>query len=138
MPLFDISQPTLSHHLKKLRDAGIVTKNPGEGVLVQVDLQEDFSLNHALGLYLDTMARIIQQETHGAIDKYIGDAVMGLFPSSPSDALRDFSTDRPPKANSPPWCEPWPRSRTVFSPPPSRCWRRARACIESIGWAVFA
>ena len=23
-PLFDISQPTLSHHLKKLRDAGIV------------------------------------------------------------------------------------------------------------------
>ena len=24
MPLFDISQPTLSHHLKKLRNAGIV------------------------------------------------------------------------------------------------------------------
>jgi ArsR family transcriptional regulator len=24
IPLFDISQPTLSHHLKKLRDAGIV------------------------------------------------------------------------------------------------------------------
>lgn len=24
LPLFDISQPTLSHHLKKLRDAGIV------------------------------------------------------------------------------------------------------------------
>jgi ArsR family transcriptional regulator len=24
VPLFDISQPTLSHHLKKLRDAGIV------------------------------------------------------------------------------------------------------------------
>ena len=24
MPLFDVSQPTLSHHLKKLRDAGIV------------------------------------------------------------------------------------------------------------------
>ena len=23
-PLFDVSQPTLSHHLKKLRDAGIV------------------------------------------------------------------------------------------------------------------
>ena len=23
-PLFDISQPTLSHHLKKLRDAGLV------------------------------------------------------------------------------------------------------------------
>ena len=24
LPLFDLSQPTLSHHLKKLRDAGIV------------------------------------------------------------------------------------------------------------------
>jgi ArsR family transcriptional regulator, arsenate/arsenite/antimonite-responsive transcriptional repressor len=24
VPLFDISQPTLSHHLKKLRDAGLV------------------------------------------------------------------------------------------------------------------
>ena len=24
VPLFDIAQPTLSHHLKKLRDAGIV------------------------------------------------------------------------------------------------------------------
>ena len=24
VPLFDISQPTLSHHLKKLRDAGII------------------------------------------------------------------------------------------------------------------
>ena len=24
MPLFDIAQPTLSHHLKKLRDAGLV------------------------------------------------------------------------------------------------------------------
>lgn len=24
VPLFDLSQPTLSHHLKKLRDAGIV------------------------------------------------------------------------------------------------------------------
>jgi len=25
VPLFDVSQPTLSHHLKKLRDAGIVS-----------------------------------------------------------------------------------------------------------------
>jgi ArsR family transcriptional regulator len=24
LPLFDISQPTLSHHLKKLRDAGVI------------------------------------------------------------------------------------------------------------------
>src|ERR1044071_2508912 len=30
VPLFDISQPTLSHHLKKLREAGIVAyERPG-------------------------------------------------------------------------------------------------------------
>ena len=44
-------------------------------------------LADALGRYLDTMARIIQQETHGAIDKYIGDAIMALFgvPASQKD-----------------------------------------------------
>ena len=26
LPLFDVSQPTLSHHLKKLREAGIVNR----------------------------------------------------------------------------------------------------------------
>jgi ArsR family transcriptional regulator len=30
VPLFDLSQPTVSHHLKKLRDAGIVgSERPG-------------------------------------------------------------------------------------------------------------
>jgi adenylate cyclase len=33
----------------------------------------------ALGRYLETMARIIQQETSGTIDKYIGDAIMALW-----------------------------------------------------------
>jgi adenylate cyclase len=33
----------------------------------------------ALGRYLDTMARIIQGETHGMIDKYIGDGIMALW-----------------------------------------------------------
>jgi adenylate cyclase len=33
----------------------------------------------ALGRYLDTMARIIQGETGGTIDKYIGDAIMALW-----------------------------------------------------------
>ncbi len=33
----------------------------------------------ALGRYLDTMARIIQQETRGTIDKYIGDAIMTIW-----------------------------------------------------------
>ena len=36
-------------------------------------------LADALGRYLDTMARVIQQETHGTIDKYIGDAIMTLW-----------------------------------------------------------
>ena len=31
VPLFDISQPTLSHHLKKLRDAGIVDSERRKG-----------------------------------------------------------------------------------------------------------
>ena len=45
-------------------------------------LSEQFSANElagALGRYLDVMARIIQQETHGTIDKYIGDAIMALW-----------------------------------------------------------
>ncbi len=33
----------------------------------------------ALGRYLDVMTRIIQQETRGTIDKYIGDAIMALW-----------------------------------------------------------
>ncbi len=36
-------------------------------------------LADALGRYLDVMARIIQQETHGTIDKYIGDAIMTIW-----------------------------------------------------------
>jgi adenylate cyclase len=68
----------------------------------------------ALGLYLDVMARIIQQETRGTIDKYIGDAIMALWnvpepvPDHPRlacqaalrcrDAVRVLS-------QSPDWCE---------------------------------
>jgi adenylate cyclase len=33
----------------------------------------------ALGRYLEVMARIIQQETRGTIDKYIGDAIMTIW-----------------------------------------------------------
>jgi adenylate cyclase len=33
----------------------------------------------ALGRYLETLARIIQQETSGTIDKYIGDAIMAIW-----------------------------------------------------------
>ena len=32
-----------------------------------------------LGLYLDTLSRIIQRDTHGTIDKYIGDAIMTIW-----------------------------------------------------------
>ena len=33
-------------------------------------------LAHVLGLYLEELSRIIQRETNGTIDKYIGDAIM--------------------------------------------------------------
>lgn len=33
----------------------------------------------ALGRYLEVMARVIQQETRGTIDKYIGDAIMTIW-----------------------------------------------------------
>jgi adenylate cyclase len=36
-------------------------------------------LADALGRYLDVMARIIQQDTRGTIDKYIGDAIMTIW-----------------------------------------------------------
>ena len=32
-----------------------------------------------LGLYLDALSRIIQRDTHGTIDKYIGDAIMTIW-----------------------------------------------------------
>ena len=32
-----------------------------------------------LGLYLDTLSCIIQRDTHGTIDKYIGDAIMTIW-----------------------------------------------------------
>jgi PAS domain S-box-containing protein len=32
-----------------------------------------------LGLYLETLSDIIQQDTHGTIDKYIGDAIMTIW-----------------------------------------------------------
>lgn len=40
---------------------------------------EPNALARALGHYLEVMARIIQQETRGIIDKYIGDAIMALW-----------------------------------------------------------
>jgi len=46
-------------------------------------------LADALGRYLDTMAGIIQQETHGAIDKYIGDAIMAFW--NAPEPLRDYA-----------------------------------------------
>jgi hypothetical protein len=36
-------------------------------------------LAEILGLYLDTLSRIIQRDTHGTIDKYIGDAIMSIW-----------------------------------------------------------
>jgi adenylate cyclase len=36
-------------------------------------------LAHILGLYLEELSRIIQRETSGTIDKYIGDAIMTIW-----------------------------------------------------------
>ena len=36
-------------------------------------------LAHVLGLYLEELSRIIQRETNGTIDKYIGDAIMSIW-----------------------------------------------------------
>ena len=36
-------------------------------------------LADVLGMYLDALSRIIQRDTHGTIDKYIGDAIMALW-----------------------------------------------------------
>jgi adenylate cyclase len=36
-------------------------------------------LAHVLGLYLEELSRIIQRETRGTIDKYIGDAIMTIW-----------------------------------------------------------
>ncbi|MBK5220421.1 MAG: helix-turn-helix transcriptional regulator [Thermoleophilia bacterium] len=46
VPLFDLSQPTVSHHLKKLKDAGIVgSERPGLWAYyyVKTDALEEFS-----------------------------------------------------------------------------------------------
>lgn len=39
-----------------------------------------------LNSYLNRIAPIIKMN-HGFIDKYIGDAIMGLFPNNPDDAV---------------------------------------------------
>jgi adenylate cyclase len=40
---------------------------------------EPRQLAEMLGLYLETLSQIIQQDTHGTIDKYIGDAIMTIW-----------------------------------------------------------
>ena len=36
-------------------------------------------LADVLGLYLDALSRIVQRETRGTIDKYMGDAIMAIW-----------------------------------------------------------
>jgi superfamily II RNA helicase len=55
--------------LKSLLEAEIITKKPEGGVEVHVDLQEDFSLHHALSLWLiDTIPRIQAESETYALD----------------------------------------------------------------------
>jgi superfamily II RNA helicase len=54
---------------KSLLEAEIITRKPGGGVTVHVDLQEDFSLHHALSLWLvDTMGRVQAESEAYALD----------------------------------------------------------------------
>jgi ArsR family transcriptional regulator, arsenate/arsenite/antimonite-responsive transcriptional repressor len=46
VPLFDVAQPTLSHHLKKLRDAGLVDserRGPWVDYYVRPDAPDELS-----------------------------------------------------------------------------------------------
>jgi adenylate cyclase len=69
------------------------------------------------GLYLDALSRIIQRDTHGTIDKYIGDGIMTIWnapepvpdhpqmrasPRYAAATRRDLSHKHPNGANFPP------------------------------------
>ena len=54
---------------KSLVEAGVLTRQPGGGVKVHVDLQEDFSLHHALSLWLvSTIGRVQAESEAYALD----------------------------------------------------------------------
>jgi superfamily II RNA helicase len=54
---------------KSLLEAQIITRKPGGGVEVHVDLQEDFSLHHALSLWLvSTIGRVQAESEAYALD----------------------------------------------------------------------
>ena len=68
-----------------------------------------------LGLYLDTLSRIIQQDTHGTIDKYIGDAIMTIW-------------------NAP---EPVPDHPRMACLAALRCRDAARSLVQTPEWREF-
>jgi hypothetical protein len=60
---------TAMQMFKSLTDAGVIEVGPGRRVHVNADLQEDFSLNHALSLYLiDTIERLDRESPTYALD----------------------------------------------------------------------
>src|SRR5262249_50865593 len=55
---------------RSLLDAGVIERSPEDGrLIVNVDLQEDFSVHHALGLYLlDTIDRLDRESPSYPLD----------------------------------------------------------------------
>ncbi len=53
---------TAMQMFRSLVDAGIVELGPDRGVVVNADLQDDFSLNHALSLYLFQVMDLLDRE----------------------------------------------------------------------------
>ena len=72
-------------------------------------------LAEMLGLYLDTLSCIIQRDTHGTIDKYIGDAIMTIW-------------------NAP---EPVPDHPKMACLAALRCRDAARSLVQTPEWRQF-
>jgi PAS domain S-box-containing protein len=72
-------------------------------------------LAEILGLYLDTLSRIIQRDTRGTIDKYIGDAIMAIW-------------------NAP---EPVPNPPQMACLAALRCREAARSLVQTPEWREF-
>jgi adenylate cyclase len=71
----DKSEPTLGGELLEI---SIMFSDIKDFTTLSEQLTPN-QLAHVLGLYLEELSRIIQRETSGTIDKYIGDAIMTIW-----------------------------------------------------------
>lgn len=71
----DKSEPTLGGELMEIS----IMFSDIKGFTTLSEQLTPNQLAHVLGLYLEELSRIIQRETNGTIDKYIGDAIMTIW-----------------------------------------------------------